>query len=292
MNRRISLAIFVIVLILATLACQLSDVQITTGFGPGIRGSGNVVTESRSISGVDGVDLGTLGDLVIEIGSQESLTIQAEDNLIEHFETQVRGGTLHIETRSGVNLRPTEPVRFTLTVRGLERVAVSGSGDIQVPDLEADEFSIDIGGSGDITMGDLAADRMMIDIGGSGDVFTEALMVSAFETNIGGSGNISVAELTGESVSLDVNGSGNLRIEGGQVNDQQINVNGSGNYTAGDLASEIAQVRVNGSGNATIWVSGSLDVDINGSGDVRYYGSPSVSMSGDGSGDIVHLGDR
>lgn len=292
MNRRTSLTIFILVLFLTTLACQLSDVQFSTGFGTGIRGSGNVVEETRSLSGVDGVDLGTFGDLTIQIGDQESLTIQAEDNLIEYFETQVRGGTLHIETRSGVNLRATEPVRFTLTVMGLERVAVSGSGDIQIPDLESDEFSIDIGGSGDITMGDLTADRMTVDIGGSGDVTTESLTVSAFNTEIGGSGDILVAELNGETLSLDVNGSGSLRIEGGQVKDQGIDVNGSGKYTAGDLASENAQVQVDGSGNVTIWVGGSLDVDINGSGNVRYYGSPSVFASGDGSGDIDSLGNK
>jgi hypothetical protein len=292
MNRRASLAIVVILLILTTLACQLSDVQISTGIGSGIRGSGDIVTETRSISGVNGVDLGTFGDVIIEIGDQETLRIEAEDNLIEYFETQVRAGTLHIDTQPGFNLNPTKPVKFFLTVTELENVAISGSGDIQVPDLEADEFAIEIGGSGDVSMSDLTSERLTIDIGGSGDVTTEGLNVVAFDTDIGGSGDIDVEELNGETLSLDVNGSGNLRINGGQVNDQEIDVNGSGNYVSGDLASEIVGVRIGGSGDITVWVTGSLQVVVNGSGDVRYYGRPSVSSTGDGSGDVVSLGEK
>ena len=293
MNRRITFTILVAVLVLTTMACELSGILVENDIGAIERGSGNVVEETRPVSGVTGVDLATIGTVIIQVGNNESLRIEAEDNLMKYFETDVRGGTLRIRTTPlAVNLRPTKPVHFFLTVKDLERVSISGSGDIQVPDLETKEFRVDIGGSGDVSMGDLNADRLEIDIGGSGDVNTARVKVPTFRVKINGSGDITVSELGAEDLSLNINGSGNLRIDDGTVVDQEIDINGSGDFRADDLASKNVYIRIGGSGNISVWVTEALDVRIYGSGNVRYYGRPAVSSSGNGSGDITSLGDK
>ena len=293
MNRRIKLTLLVAVLALATMACELSGILVENNVVSGERGSGNVVEETRPISGVTGVDLATIGNVIIEIGEKESLRIEAEDNLMKYFETDMRGETLKISTNpSTVNLRPTKPVYFFLTVKDLERVSISGSGDIQVPDLESSQFNVDIGGSGDINMGDLRADRLEINIGGSGDVSTGRVIVPSLRVKINGSGDITLMELKAEDLSLNVNGSGNLRINDGNVGEQDIDINGSGNFQAEDLASKVTNINIGGSGDITVWVVDTLDVRIMGSGNVRYYGRPTVSSTGNGSGDITSLGDK
>ncbi|HUV29298.1 MAG: head GIN domain-containing protein [Anaerolineales bacterium] len=293
MNRRITLTLLVAVLALATMACELSGILVENNVVSGERGSGNVVEETRPISGVTGVDLATIGNVIIEIGEKESLRIEAEDNLMKYFETDIRGETLKISTNpSTVNLRPTKPVYFFLTVKDLERVSISGSGDIQVPDLESGQFNVDIGGSGDINMGDLLADRLEINIGGSGDVSTGRVIVPSLRVKINGSGDITLMELKADDLSLNVNGSGNLRINDGNVGEQDIDINGSGNFQAEDLASKVTNINIGGSGDITVWVVDTLDVRIMGSGNVRYYGRPTVSSTGNGSGDITNLGDK
>ncbi|MGB5844092.1 MAG: head GIN domain-containing protein [Anaerolineales bacterium] len=293
MNRRITLTLLVAVLALATMACELSGILVENNVVSGERGSGNVVEETRPISGVTDVDLATIGNVIIEIGEKESLRIEAEDNLMKYFETDIRGETLKISTNpSTVNLRPTKPVYFFLTVKDLERVSISGSGDIQVPDLESGQFNVDIGGSGDINMGDLLADRLEINIGGSGDVSTGRVIVPSLRVKINGSGDITLMELKADDLSLNVNGSGNLRINDGNVGEQDIDINGSGNFQAEDLASKVTNINIGGSGDITVWVVDTLDVRIMGSGNVRYYGRPTVSSTGNGSGDITNLGDK
>jgi len=293
MNRRIKLTLLVAVLALATMACELSGILVENNVVSGERGSGNVVEETRPISGVTGVDLATIGKVIIEIGEKESLRIEAEDNLMKYFETNMRGETLKISTNpSTVNLRPTKPVYFFLTVKELEQASISGSGDIQVPDLESSQFNVDIGGSGDINMGDLLADRLEINIGGFGDVSTGRVKVPSLRVKINGSGDITLMELKAEDLSLNVNGSGNLRINDGNVGEQDIDINGSGNFQAEDLASKVTHINIGGSGDITVWVVDTLDVRIMGSGNVRYYGRPTVSSTGNGSGDITSLGDK
>lgn len=293
MNRRTILTILVVILALAMMACNLSGILVENNVTSGERGSGNVVEESRLISGVTGVDLATIGSVIIEIGDKESLRIEAEDNLMKYFETSIRAGTLKISTDpSSINLRPTKPVYFFLTVKNLDQASISGSGDIQVPDLKSSQFNASIGGSGDINMGNLDGEQLEIDIGGSGDVSTDRVKVTSMQVNINGSGDITLAELVGDELSLNVNGSGSLRINDGNVNTEYIDVNGSGNLQAEDLSSKVSKIRIGGSGNINIWVVDTLDARISGSGNIRYYGRPAVSSSGNGSGDIISLGDK
>jgi hypothetical protein len=293
MNRRYLIIAIALVFALTTMACELSGILVNGESRSVVNGSGNVVEETRPVIGVTGVDLATFGDVIIQLGEKESLRVEAEDNLIQYFETDVRGGTLHITTTPrSVNIKATKPVRFFLTVKGIEQVSISGSGDIQVPDLETDQFSVNIGGSGDVSLGDLNADKMEISIGGSGDVGTDRVKVQSFQVRINGSGDISLGELSADDLSLDVNGSGNVSIDDGQVGEQEIRINGSGDFRADDLASKLVDVRIGGSGDVTVWVMDSLDVRIMGSGNVRYYGRPAVSTSGNGSGNLTSLGDK
>ena len=76
-----------------------------------IRGSGSVSEETYDFSGITGVQLSTLGELDIRLGDKEELRIEADDNLLQYFETGANGGVLKIGTRSGFNLRPSRSVR-------------------------------------------------------------------------------------------------------------------------------------------------------------------------------------
>jgi len=123
-TRRTKLLIALVLATLVIMACSLGNFRA-------VRGSGEVVEESRTVSGVTGVELATIGNLTIEVGDTESLRIEAEDNLMEYIETEVLNGNLRINTRNNINLRNTRPVNYYLTVTSLEAIKISSSGDIQ-----------------------------------------------------------------------------------------------------------------------------------------------------------------
>jgi hypothetical protein len=95
-----------------------------------VRGSGNVVEETRTVSGFDTVVLKGIGNIYIEQGSSEGLRIEAEDNLIEHMEIEVVGDRLEIDFDNVINLRPTEPINFYVTMIDVESIQLLGSGNI------------------------------------------------------------------------------------------------------------------------------------------------------------------
>lgn len=269
MNKHKHLIVIVSMMALSILACQVEG--ITLGNFRTVRGSGNVVEETRTVSGVTSVELATIGRLVIEAGESESLRIEAEDNLLEHFETEVRSGRLRIETKDNVNLRNTRPVNYYLTVTDLESIVISSSGDIQAPDLESDRFSITISSSGNLEMGDLEAEAVTVRISSSGDV--------------------TMGSLNANSLEVDISSSGNLDIAGGQVERQNITINSSGKYNARNLQSDEAEVRLSSSGSATIWVLDHLKAVLRSSGDVRYRGNPTVDSSTSSSGEVIQIGE-
>ena len=232
-------------IILSILACDV-------GFGgQTVRGSGTVVEESRDISDISAVELAMQGTLFIEMGGSESLRIEADENLMEYIETDVRGGKLVIENRSGTNLRPSQQINFYLTVVELDSVGISSSGDIDMGPVQSGPFSVSISSSGDLTINGLESSSLTVRISSSGD----------------------------------------LEILGGQVQRQDITLSSSGEYNAENLASAEAEVSLTSSGTATIRVSDRLSGRLSSSGNVRYIGDPQVNVNTSSSGRAVQIGE-
>ncbi len=85
MKGRALIVFVVLALGLSSLGCVCGGIDLGTmriAGVSGINGSGKVVEEERQASHFTGVALGGTGDLTIEVGEEESLRIEAEDNLL------------------------------------------------------------------------------------------------------------------------------------------------------------------------------------------------------------------
>lgn len=217
-----------------------------------VRGSGDLITETRNVSNFDRVDLSGSGELIIIQSGEESLTVETDDNLMKFVTTEVRGGTLHLgfddDRASTISITR---LTFTLHVDDLKGLNISGSGNVEAESIETDSLDVSVSGSGDVQI--------------------DSLMADTVEARISGSGEVGLA---------------------GEAARQEIDISGSGKYRAQDLRSETLRVEIGGSGNATVWVTESLDAHISGSGSVNYYGSPTINSSESGSGTITSMGEK
>lgn len=214
-----------------------------------VRGTGDMTTEDREVSSFTALELATIGNVEIELGNEESLRVEAEDNLIQHIETEVRDNTLRIKNRRNVTILPTQAIFYYVTVKDLDSISVSGLGNVNTPDLQADNFSINISGGGDIEIEALEAERLSVEISGLGD----------------------------------------LTIADGEVGLQEVVISGGGNHQTRDMASDEAEVNISGLGSATLWVRNHLDVVISGGGSVRYIGNPDVDQNVSGLGRVERI---
>jgi hypothetical protein len=269
MRTRFGILMILALLAIPALACQVATGGINIGGTRAINGSGDVVEEQRLVSDFTQVEVANQGNLFIEIGETEQLRIEAEDNLLEYIETEVRNGKLTFRTANGVNLRTQEPINYYLTAKELDSIAISSSGDVEAPDLAADQFSIVVQSSGNLTTGEITSERIDIRIGSSGDVDIEGL--------------------NSEFLEVRISSSGNLTIHTGSVIEQEIGISSSGDYEAKDLSSSVADVDLSSSGSVTIRVSESLRAELTSSGDVRYLGNPTVNSRTSSSGEVIQI---
>ena len=138
-----------------------------------VRGSGSISEESHRFTGLTGVELATMGELEIRLGDTEALQVSADDNLQESFAITTDASKLRIGTRPGFNLRPSRPIRYTLTVRAMELIELSSSGNATAPAFRADRFEIRLGSSGDLSVDGIHANSVDLRIDGSGETTTE-----------------------------------------------------------------------------------------------------------------------
>jgi hypothetical protein len=274
MARRAAAVLAGVMLMLSAIGCSIDlgpleafDLE-TLGF-KAVTGDGNVVTQGREVGGFDSVALSGWGKLHIELGDTEALTIEADQNLLEYIEAEVTDGHLEIRHRRRVVLRPSTPINYYLTVTALESVRVTGAGEVEVPALSGERFSVFISGAGKIDMADMTVDRLRVDITGAGDV--------------------SVGSLTGDRLDVEISGAGDFSVEGGEIREQDIGISGGGNHQARELQSAEASIRLSGLGNATVRVSERLEVSISGAGSVRYIGDPTVEKNVSGVGSVKQI---
>jgi hypothetical protein len=202
-------------------------------------GSGRAAEETREVSDFSEVELGTIGTLYIELGERASLRIEADDNLLRYLEAEVRGNTLKIESRDRVSLLPKEPVYYTLTVTDLESVVLSGLGGIEIPDaLDVPKLSIRISGGGGIEVEDLRADRFDVEITGLGDLYVDEGQVGAQDVLISGGGNYRARGLESDRAAIRVTGLGSATVRVREELDVTISGGGSVRYIGSPSVSQ------------------------------------------------------
>jgi hypothetical protein len=205
--------------------------RLAGGRGNVIRGSGKLTTEKRDVHGFNEVHLSGSGNLTITRTGTESLTIEAEDNIIPYLETEVSGHHLTIGTRDNVSLQTTRPINYILTVKDLDALSLSGSGNITasgVPDLA----EIHLSGSGNMFISGIDGDKLTARISGSGDL-NLAGKAGSQEVRISGSGNYRAEALESKAATLEVSGSGRAAINAAGNLDARISGSGYIEY-AGD----------------------------------------------------------
>jgi hypothetical protein len=204
-------------------------------FGPGVRGSGNVISSIREVSSFDSIRIDYPTRVLISQGNAESLKVEAEDNLLAGLKTEVRNNELRIyyKSQDGEHVNPTKAVTITITVRDLNSIHFSSAGELIVNGLEADNLEVNLSGAGNVELNDISVRGLNINLSGAGSATAS-----------------------------------------GSADDLSLNISGFGDFDGEDLEGQTADVNISGAGSATVWVEEELDATISGAGSVNYYGSP------------------
>lgn len=227
-KKKAILKLAAIAALIAAMALGAASCRWTVGV---VRGSGDIVSQERDVSGFDELHFSGMGKIIMDQGDDESLTIEADDNIIDLIETEVRGGELHIKFRRGFNVIPTSSMKFFLTVKDLDRIDLSGAGDINCESFETDDIEFNISGSGSVGLV-LEAESLQTQVSGLGDINLKG-KTDSHTVRISGSGKYDAGELESRYCEIDITGLGSATVDVSEELD--ISISGAGNvYYTGD----------------------------------------------------------
>jgi hypothetical protein len=187
-------------------------------------GSGNVKTESRAVSGFSAVTFAGVGDMTITQTGAESLSISAEDNILPLITTDVSGGTLRIGLRPGMVPRPTRAIHYTVTVKRLDAVTLSGAGTITGSALATDALRVTLSGAGKMTLAGTAT-QQQVQLSGAGDYDGSGLQSNTARVTVSGLGSARV--YVRDSLDATVSGAGSVVYFGSPTVTQHVSGTGA-----------------------------------------------------------------
>jgi hypothetical protein len=217
-----------------------------------------LVVEERDVKDFDRVRWTGYGELEIQQGERESLTIETHPDLmpkiiseVEHGKLELgRGGTWRDQLNFALETSLTrKPLYYRLTIRELSALEIRGAGVILVQGISTENFFLRANGPNRIHFESLTADRLVVDL------------------PVGG------------LVDMD-----------GWVYEQKVSIKGPALYRTPSLESDRARIEISGPGEAVVNVRDELDVVIAGLGTVSYIGSPRIHRKISGLGRISRVG--
>jgi serine/threonine protein kinase len=170
-----------------------------------------VVAEAREVRDFNSILFRGSGRLVIEQTGSESLTVEAEREVLPLIGSEVAGGRLILGPRAGAVFRPGREVTYRLTLRRLDDLEASGSGTIEASRLDAARLDFVRSGSGDSILGG-NADQLDVSISGSGNFDGSRLLSRRARVEISGSG-VALVNVS-RTLEARVSGSGSIKYIG------------------------------------------------------------------------------
>lgn len=174
-----------------------------------VTGSGVPAEQARVLPSFGSVELAGSLDASVRVGAAQAVVVHADDNLLGHVRTTVRGGVLVVETPGSFSTR--SPMRLSVVVPALRAVSLTGSGDLVVRGVDASSFTASLPGSGTMLVTGRTTD-LRADLQGSGQLSLRGLVARDAEVRLSGSGVVEVYA-TG-SLDAQVSGSGSVMYAG------------------------------------------------------------------------------
>lgn len=167
----------------------------------GVRGSGNVVTEKRVLTGFTGVEVGRGFQVEIVAGREFSVEVEGDDNLLPLVTTEVNDGVLSIDTEKRCSTRTS--IRLRISAPDIDKLSTSGGATVNLTGIKNSNLSVESsGGSKVILAGETA--NFKVEISGGAKILSENL--SVVDATIDGSGGSYVEVRASGELRSDISG--------------------------------------------------------------------------------------
>lgn len=180
-----------------------------TGFTQGVRGNRNVVNETRYISSFSTIVISGSLDVYLSQDDEESVTVEADENLLDIIITEVEGNTLRIYEKK--NIRQAESRKVYVNFREINSLIADGATDVygRSP-IRAETLELGISGASDVTL-EIYVDELICRIKGAADAYLSG-EVGAMIARVSGSCDLEAGKLVAQVCQIEASGASDAQV--------------------------------------------------------------------------------
>jgi hypothetical protein len=174
-----------------------------------VRGDGNVIKKERPTTSFDGIKVSSGVDVYLSQGDNESVTVEADENLHEYILTEVKDGVLNVYT--DVNIREAKMERVHVTIKDVRSLKTSSAGDIigESP-VRGTDIEIEASSAGDVRL-EVYAKKIEVNISSSGDV-TLSGEAETLKADLSSAGDLDAYNLKAKDVDVSASSAGDAKV--------------------------------------------------------------------------------
>lgn len=190
-----------------------------------ITGSGEIISEPRTVANFYSVSAYGSSEVDITYGTNFAVTVSGYENIVPNLKTYVEDGTMIIKYGDNVNIS-NDNSEVHITMPSLVSVSGHGNNDIKVSGnfIGMENLTASSWGSGSISIENGSANNLALNISGSGDIKSFGLSAQNATVKINGSGDAEIS--VSKKLKATISGSGNIYYKGDPIID--ASVSGSG----------------------------------------------------------------
>ncbi|MES2775860.1 MAG: head GIN domain-containing protein [Bacteroidota bacterium] len=198
-----------------------------------IKGNGNLKKETRQAGNFSALSSSGSMDVIISYGSSSSIEVEADDNLLPYIETKLEGNKLVIRSKDKIGLSSKNKMTIRVQMTKVENLSVAGSGDIKGDGAFTNEGKtrLAIAGSGSINLGFSHFGDVDAAISGSGDITIKNGTSKNLDAHVSGSGKVDASQIAFDEVDAHISGSGDVKTKANKSIDAHISGSGTLYYT-------------------------------------------------------------
>lgn len=194
-------------------------------FKEGIRGNGIVEEEVRNVPAFNQLDISGTFNVFLSQGETESVTIEADSNIIPVIQTEVNDGRLSVKIENGVKISKSKKSSVYITINDINKLDFRGVGNLKcLTDLNLSIVDISNSGVGNMELTG-SAQVCSIHNSGVGNLKASDFVVQKLTVSNVGVGNVEIHAV--EELSMSNSGVGNVSYWG-TASIKEINSSGVG----------------------------------------------------------------
>ena len=179
-----------------------------------VKGHGPIVSETRTVPAFTGVNFDLPGNLHYTPGNSFKVELSSQQNLLDVIETYVSGNDLKIRVKSGTNIKNIEDIDVYIEAPDLTYLSLGGSGYMEVTQLyKPVDLRLAVSGSGRIQISQLQTNAVKAEISGSGSLQINNGKSNREQVNISGSGLADMLNFSTDDAVTQTSGSGTIQLQ-------------------------------------------------------------------------------